>query len=277
MGWFWATPTNAITVQGGSLPSKDMMSGDISLCPVMGHNNTSKDDSSACPVMHKDAENINPLNNMPFSISSDKHSTQRLELPKDRTISSIPRGSDPSQNWEYPSPQQMYNAMVRKGKIDQNTGEEIPEDAVESMVYVHNFLNEGSWEEILKWEKPYTEQNQTMPKLLKFTGRPDSLSPKARWHHFLSNIFPSKYSSELPFDRHDWVVLRGEPTSNYVENPGYKKVRYVLDYYGGPDDENGMPTFNIDVRPALDNFENAKDRFNHFTKPILRKYFDKDE
>ena len=61
--------------------------------------------------------------------------------------------------------------MIRKGKIDPNTGEEIPEDAVESMVNVHNFLNEGCWQEILDWEKPYTEKSKIEPKLLKFKER----------------------------------------------------------------------------------------------------------
>lgn len=40
----------------------------------------------------------------------------------------------------------MYNAMLRKGYTD------TPTDAVESMVAVHNFLNEGAWEEIVTWE-----------------------------------------------------------------------------------------------------------------------------
>lgn len=41
----------------------------------------------------------------------------------------------------------MYNAMLRKGYTD------TPADAVESMVAVHNFLNEGAWEEIVTWEE----------------------------------------------------------------------------------------------------------------------------
>jgi len=48
--------------------------------------------------------------------------------------------------WEYPSPQQMYNAMIRKGYDD------TPAEHVESMVAVHNFLNEGAWREIENWE-----------------------------------------------------------------------------------------------------------------------------
>jgi cytochrome c heme-lyase len=48
-------------------------------------------------------------------------------------------------NWEYPSPQQFYNALRRKGW---NT----PVNHVEAMVAIHNRLNEDAWAQILKWE-----------------------------------------------------------------------------------------------------------------------------
>jgi len=54
-----------------------------------------------------------------------------------------------SNNWEYPSPQQFHNALVRKGW-------ETPEEHVETMVEIHNFLNEEAWKEVLKWEKKWT-------------------------------------------------------------------------------------------------------------------------
>jgi cytochrome c heme-lyase len=47
--------------------------------------------------------------------------------------------------WEYPSPQQFYNALLRKGW---NT----PEEHVEVMVLIHNKLNEDAWRQVLKWE-----------------------------------------------------------------------------------------------------------------------------
>jgi len=40
----------------------------------------------------------------------------------------------------------MYNAMLRKGHTD------TPAEHVESMVAIHNFLNEGAWKEIVEWE-----------------------------------------------------------------------------------------------------------------------------
>ncbi len=47
-------------------------------------------------------------------------------------------------------PQQFYNALVRKGW-------ETPEEHVETMVEIHNFLNEEAWEEVLKWEKRHNK------------------------------------------------------------------------------------------------------------------------
>jgi len=67
-------------------------------------------------------------------------------------MSSIPRvidaeaGSGSRQTWEYPSPQQFYNALVRKGM-------DTPAEHIETVVEIHNFLNERAWGEVLKWEK----------------------------------------------------------------------------------------------------------------------------
>lgn len=85
--------------------------------------------------------------------ATDKAPGQVLDLPIDREISSIPRpkvgdttDEDHAGKWEYPSPQQFYNALVRKGQ-------ETPEDSIEMVVAIHNFLNEQAWEEVMKWEK----------------------------------------------------------------------------------------------------------------------------
>lgn len=70
------------------------------------------------------------------------------QLPTERSLSSIPRSVDTgrTETWEYPSPQQFYNALVRKGW-------ETPVEHVETMVEIHNFLNERAWGEVLKWEE----------------------------------------------------------------------------------------------------------------------------
>ena len=162
---------------------------------------------------------LNPLNYMFSSISQERAPNQTVDLGVDRETSSIPRG-DQDGNWEYPSAQQMYNAMLRKGYTD------TPQDAVESMVAVHNFLNEGAWSEIIGWERIFSnglkhgweqcrrgENNlaierakeemfakpdqEAEPRLLRFQGRPQELTPKARILQTLGWLYPAKFGCVL--------------------------------------------------------------------------------
>lgn len=169
--------------------------------------------------------------------------------------------------------------MLRKGYTD------TPVDAVESMVAVHNFLNEGAWAEIEEWERifskgllrgweicstgeegiamqrarsefmrqrrqalnlPSEADEEPKPKLLRFQGRPSEPTPKARMLSLLGKIFPDSFSQDPPFDRHDWYVSRTLPNGQTQER------RYVIDYYGGGVQETGEPVFYLDIRPALD-------------------------
>jgi cytochrome c heme-lyase len=82
-----------------------------------------------------------------------------VDLPLERTASSIPR--DTAANWEYPSPQQFYNALVRKGW-------ETPEKEIETMVQIHNFLNEKAWEEVQKWESQVNKCVSTFNQMCAF-------------------------------------------------------------------------------------------------------------
>lgn len=262
--------------------------GDISQCPI-DHSKFSKqfekkaaataatgaaEESSKCPVDHSqrsswfswakpsgpDANNnkLNPLNNMP-DLSSQRAPGQTVDLPLERTMSSIPKGKGHGTSlWEYPSPQQMYNAMLRKG------GGEIPEDAVESMVDVHNFLNEGAWVEILEWEKKYSDKTDVEPRLQKFTGRPNDMSPRAQIFQTLGKIFPETFGSAPPFDRHDWTVLRAVVPAPTETDTVWQEVRYVIDYYAGPDEGEDTPTFVLDVRPALDSAGSVYDRVSRW-------------
>lgn len=149
------------------------------------------------------------------SISQERAPNQTVDLGVGREISSIPRG-DQEGNWEYPSPQQMYNAMLRKGYTD------TPQDAVESMVAVHNFLNEGAWSEIVGWERIFSHglfkgwekcrrgeenlmldrvkeemlgdgDNDPQPRLVRFQGRPRELTPKARVLQTLGWLYPARF------------------------------------------------------------------------------------
>lgn len=218
---------------------------------------------------------LNPLNYMPSNISNKREaSQQQISLPLEREASTIPRGDGSGTTWEYPSPQQMYNAMLRKGYTD------TPAEHVESMVAVHNFLNEGAWEEIRGWEARFagglgrgwkicqkgeegaerrmaldallqspgtgTGQGGTEPQLIRFLGRPGEPTPKARLLSFMARIYPSQFPDNPPFDRHDWYVQRRLPDGQT------KEVRYVIDYYSGPPEPTGEPVFYLDVRPAVD-------------------------
>lgn len=238
------------------------------------------DGASACPVPHDQREKyladqkLDPRNNMP-ALSQERAASQGAALSTERVVSSIPRARNspavgaspydppaaPSQcpvdhgqkkdghsdeqdaNWEYPSAQQFYNALVRKGW-------ETPEEHVDMMVLIHNFLNERAWQEVVEWEKlAGTDTSQIS--LARFTGRPGTLSPRARYYQWLGALMPNKYNSEPPFDRHDWVVQR--PPAPGIDGPG-EQVRYVIDYYEAPPDdpEEDEAVFNLDVRPAVD-------------------------
>lgn len=196
-----------------------------SACPVK-HAPPSSESPSSCPVAHdsrpyvKEAESqsafskLNPLNYMFRDLSQAPAANQTQALPTSREPSTIPRG-DGDGNWEYPSPQQMYNALLRKGYTDTDV------TAVESMVSVHNFLNEGAWAEIMDWEKRFAgglykgwrlcshgEQNfDTMakqygydkevenlsPGLVRFQGRPKDITPKAAMFQVMGWIYPGAF------------------------------------------------------------------------------------
>lgn len=247
---------------------------------------------SACPYVPPESseptDSLNPLNFMFANLPQTRAPGQKIALPTEREVSSIPRGTDMGEgNWEYPSPQQMYNAMKRKGH------EDTPEDAVESMVAVHNFLNEGAWSEIVQWENEFgggvinalKEKHEEQleeghqapwPRLLRFQGRSKELTPKAKILQMLGRVSPEKYGYVVPsfwdtvtdgdgrpppFDRHDWYILRA----------GGEEIRYVIDYYSAPPEPTGEPVFYLDVRPAIDRPSAILERAIRWGKPVWEK------
>ena len=264
------------------------------------------DSTSACPYTPPTAETpsasqrssppstiaaLNPLNHMPSDLSQKRESlAQKCALPVEREVSSIPRGCeqhmsiDSSQgNWVYPSPQQMYNAMLRKGYSD------TPSDAVEAMVAVHNFLNEGAWAEIVEWERRFSsglgngwrlsrfgeegslsgamiasspDLSPEQPKLLRFMGRSEAITPKAQMMQAASHIAPNYFGGPPPFDRHDWFVERRTPHGTKRE------VRYVIDYYSAGVEPTGEPIFYLDIRPALDGPTAAAERLIRWGRDV---------
>lgn len=196
---------------------------------------------SSCP-MHADnskENDIDPLNMMPPP-NQRPSPGQPFLLNTNRQISNIPRGGEhEGKNWQYPSEQMFWNAMLRKGWRWEK--EALSQDDMQHIINIHNTNNERAWQEILLWESFHPECES--PKLLKFGGRAKDYSPRARLRALMGN--------DLPFDRHDWVIDRSG-----------KQVRYVIDYYD-IGDENGYKTgefVELDVRPAYDSFGAVIDR-----------------
>mmetsp|Transcript_10770 Transcript_10770/g.16372 ORF Transcript_10770/g.16372 Transcript_10770/m.16372 type:complete len:372 (-) Transcript_10770:100-1215(-) len=225
-------------------------------CPMEGKPSTSVEDG--CPVRQGKYKNsnqynvysqvIDPRNQMPSQANQQQAPSQQHPLSTDRVKSHIPKGGTDDDTWAYPSPQMFWNALVRKGKSDGAT-----ERDMDTVVAIHNNMNENTWQQVMAWESlhPVTEEGRE-PKLLRFMGRPDELSPKA----WLKTIF----GHPAPFDRHDWIVDRGG-----------QEVRYVIDYYHDESqvnrdklpnlsDPNAMHSIFVDVRPAIDTPEALADR-----------------
>jgi len=250
----------------------------------------SGDGNSACPVQRQDDGPMppqqrqqqydvysrplpmDPANNMPKAnlATAARNSLpspgQEVELSTERVTSTISKEVSGGTRWTYPSPQMFYNALARKGKLDADTREE----DMESVVAIHNCMNEGTWERILQWERvlcpPDDSDNDSArgrgsgPCLTKFMGRPTELSPKAFFKHYVLN-------HPLPFDRHDWTVTRTNPSDGSTRD-----VRYVIDYFhndvdAAEEEGSGLPAMDegigpsgrvksllVDVRPAADSF-----------------------
>lgn len=276
-----------------SAPSlnKTRPEGAPSACPVAQTPSATGEGSSPSTIAA-----LNPLNYMPSDLSQARESlAQTFALPTVRETSTIPRGAQSTgphagakddANWVYPSPQQMYNALIRKGFND------TPADAVEAMVAVHNFLNEGAWAEILEWERRFgkglargwnlskfgedgsltgamiepdqlsAKQLAEQPRLLRFMGRSNDMTPKARFGQFLGWVAPGWYAGPAPFDRHDWFIER----RNAQGQP--QQVRYVIDYYSAGVEESGEPIFFLDIRPALDGPTAAAERLIRWGRDV---------
>eukprot|EP00547_Thalassionema_nitzschioides_P014049 CAMPEP_0194241106 /NCGR_PEP_ID=MMETSP0158-20130606/7070_1 /TAXON_ID=33649 /ORGANISM="Thalassionema nitzschioides, Strain L26-B" /LENGTH=264 /DNA_ID=CAMNT_0038975937 /DNA_START=80 /DNA_END=874 /DNA_ORIENTATION=+ len=225
--------------------------------------------TGGCPVKHDGS--------IPASLehaarhAQTPQSDQQIPLSTHRIISSIPRAADNSQNdsshqadgegknWVYPSEQQFYNAMRRKG------WEGVDESTMPLVVRIHNAVNERGWSHVRRWEKELYDNDN--PRLVRFLGRPKDMSPNAFINTYLFWYSP-------PFDRHDWFIDRGD---------GEPARRYVIDFYSGGDgnsSEKGIsstmfgqqrknlpprpPSMYLDVRPALDSTEALLDRFKMF-------------
>ena len=159
---------------------------------------------------------------------------QRAALPTERATSSIPSAAGGDPLWVYPSEQQFYNAMKRKGYAPQ-------EEEMGAVVAIHNAVNERAWAEVVAWEATLHPECTAGLRLLRFEGKPTEPTPKARVNALLG------YSA--PFDRHDWTVTRCG-----------KEVTYLLDFYNGRATPGRPVAMHIDARPAADDVQGAWDR-----------------
>jgi cytochrome c heme-lyase len=200
-----------------------------------------------------------PANDEAFG--QERQVNQALHLSQRRSLSGIPKGeftpahqrigdkndeSEKSKNWIYPSEQQYFNAMKKKGYNPQ-------EHEVGSILAIHNVVNERSWSEIVMWEMFRGNKN---PTLVRFMGKPKEFSPKAQFLTFIGR--------PAPFDRHDWIVDRDG-----------QEVRYVIDFYEvqsrnkKAQSSTSVP-IHLDVRPALDSVGSVLDRIEYqFRKTFL--------
>jgi cytochrome c heme-lyase len=173
-------------------------------------------------------------------------------------------------NWVYPSEQQFFNAMKRKG-WQLPPGSEV---TMPQVVQIHNAVNERGWSQIIQWERM---RGNDEPKLVRFLGRPSDKSPRALWNEWI-------LMKKAPFDRHDWYVVHGQ-------NEEIPERRYVIDFYNGKEStsergsnvmgasmdptqmENRPPSMFLDVRPALDDADAVRDRTKMFCKEALPGLF----
>lgn len=148
-------------------------------CPV-DRAGSSAASSDKCPVDHSTRSSwtswFSSKNDSTPSTSSKLQPAVTARLPTDRETSSIPRldGS----NWVYPSQAQFYAAMERK-----NHNPRAPDMKV--VVPIHNAVNERAWAEVMKWEAGQGGDKCGGVKLVSFKGRPNDLTPKARWKTLL--------------------------------------------------------------------------------------------
>ena len=224
---------------------------------------------------------LDPLNQMPVVPNQLPWPGQSAPLSTERAVSTIPKGGTAG-TWVFPSPQMFYNALMRKGK-----GDDVTEADMEHIISVHNGapaggaralrrvpcvltrtyarragMNEMTWQQVLRWEQLHRGAGAP-PALLRFLGRPDDLSPRARWRTLMGGAPPSALRRHAclasraagvagtpPFDRHDW----------YIERRDGRQVRYVIDFYFDERHAGSPDAFAVDARPALDSVGSVMDR-----------------
>lgn len=243
-----------------------------SACPV--DHSTRDAWRSACPVDGETRETYirehggvsSAREGAPLSLEREVSSIPRYyEAPDDQRAASTHEsgasGDESSRNWVYPSPSQFYSAVTRKNH-------DVRAEDMSTVVPIHNAVNEEAWRRILEWEKSWERAPADAgPELVNFVGRPRDVT----WRAWMNGLL----GYQLPFDRHDWVVVR--PPSDGKEEP--QRMRYIIDFYAGrsalsersAESSSAMMQagkapvrFHLDVRPAPDTFEGIAMRLHRW-------------
>lgn len=228
-------------------------------CPVPG---ISKGKAGASPLLPSPPSSSaapSPAYNAKandLSFGQERQPGQRARLSTQREVSTIPNvdvfpehqlvpGEEKKERWVYPSEQQYFNAIKKKGY-------DYEEAVIPTVLAIHNHVNEVGWGQVREWE---SLRGCHTPKLKYFVGRPGDFTPKA---YFLNSV----YGRTLPFDRHDWIIDRDG-----------KEVRYVLEFYNGRRVDGKPISMHLDVRPAIDSPAALVDIASRLYRDHVRPFF----
>ena len=144
-------------------------------CPVKNDAASSSSSAAAAEAASQEKLEYNP-NTSDYKFGQSPHINQKEVLQTMRAVSSIPKSEfTPNHQpggvdrWVYPSEQQYFNAMKRKGYNPL-------EKDIPVILHIHNVVNEQGWTKVKEWE---ALRGNTNPRLKKFLGRPKDLTPKA--------------------------------------------------------------------------------------------------
>ena len=185
--------------------------------------------SNGCPLGYGSSENSTELQKRAAQVPIPPESSMSSE----RVTSSIPNREG---KWMYPSPVQFYRNAVAKGH-EVDTGD------MNTVVNIHNAVNEETWRRIVTFETKYHRlECPGGPSLIRFVGMPSQPSVKARVLHWVGGYV-------MPFDRHEWTIDRC----------GTGLFKYHVDFYDGANQEEGKVNIYLDVRPGMNTLSGVWD------------------
>lgn len=186
--WPFSSSASPDSAASTSAPIASSSSAAADRCPV--------DETTRQKWLAAQAASGNPQSHPMAPASSSSSSPapqpkgQPVQLSTERETSTIPRFSadslpelaspegaasyatPQSENWVYPSQDQFYRAMERKNHNPR------AED-MQTIVPIHNAVNERAWKEVLEWEKGYGGEECGGVRLMTFRGTPGKMTPKS--------------------------------------------------------------------------------------------------